>query len=400
MRIAVFNTFDITPGENGGEVRLLNVYRRLSRTDEVRVVSYDLRCKVPVRRETVSPALDIVDTMVTDADRWAFFQANERLGLYPHDVLCIDTYAFSPHFLREAQWALDWAEVVVVEHPFLATEIFGRCGSRQLRVFGSHNIELRAKNSFFAPAKDRALADSFIAATRRCEAHALEAADIALTVSGDDSQGFIEEYGVDAAKLHVVPNGVTVADYDAVGSDAVAAFRREAGLTDADVGIFLGSAYGPNVDSYRIARAWLDEAGFRGTMFVVGRIADVHDDSWPKVGFTEQWLGFVDNASKHLLVKSADFAIHIVTSGGGTNLKLFDYMAAGIPILTTGFGRRGVSGDEWFIPVDTAAGMRDVVAARGWRGPAARQSADNARLIALRDFDWDSIVKRYRDILA
>lgn len=400
MRVAVFNTFDISPAQNGGEIRMTNIYRRMSQTDEVRVISYDLRCKTAVRRETLKPALDIIDTMVTDSDRWAFFQTNERLGLYPHDVLCIDAYTFSPHFLREVTRALAWAEVVVVTHPFLAKEIFSRCTPLQLKVFEALNVEILAKQSFFAPAKDRDLADELLAATRRCERYALEAADIVLTVGESDSQGFVDEYGVDPVRLRVVPNGVSVNGYDGVSSEACAAFRRESGLVDGDIGIFLGSAYGPNVDSYRMAREMLDQAGFTGTVFVVGRISDVYDDTWPSVQFTEKWFGFVDDAVKQLLLKSADFAIQTVTSGGGTNLKLFDYMAAGVPILANTFGRRGVAEDGWFIPVESASDMNEVVASRQWRSASAKEAASVAREIALRDFDWDSIAKQYRAILA
>ncbi len=400
MRIAVFNTFDITPGENGGEIRLKNLYSRLSKTHEVRFLSYDLRCKAPVRRETLSPALQIVDTAVTDEDRWAFYQANERLGLYPHDVLCVDTYEFSGKFLHEIDKALSWAEVVVVVHPFLAPEIFSRCSTLHLKIFEALNVELRAKTAFFQPARDRQLAERLLEATRRSEDYALQSADIVLTVGEGDSQGFVEDYDVDASKLRVVPNGVTVADYDAISGVAIENFRDEAGVAGQDVGIFLGSAYGPNVDSYKLARKWLDDSGFTGHVFIVGRIIDVYDESWPAVGFTEHWLGFVDDATKHLLVASSDFALQIVTSGGGTNLKLFDYMASGVPILANEFGRRGVAEGGWFISIETPEDMRRAIASRIWHDPVASEAARVARAIALRDFDWDSIANTYRTILA
>jgi glycosyltransferase involved in cell wall biosynthesis len=400
MRIAVFNTFDITPAQNGGEIRMLNLYQRLSQTDPVRVLSYDLRCKKTVRRDTIPPALDITDTLVTDTDRWTFFQANDRLGLYPHDVLCIDTYEFSPAYLREIDRALAWCDVVVVSHPYLATTIFSRCTPLHLRVFEAHNVELHVKRSFFASARDRILADRFIDATRRCEAYALETADIVVTVGEGDSRSFVKDYGAEPAKLHVVPNGVNVSAYDAISAEMRDAFREEAGLINADVGVFLGSAYGPNVDSYRIARAWLDEAGFDGTVFIIGSISDVYDDSWAPVCFSEHWLGFVDDATKHLLVATADFAIQIMASGGGTNLKLFDYMASGTPIIANQLGRRGVDEDGWFIPVENGSEMRDVISTRRWRGADAARAANIARDIALRDFDWDRIAKRYRAILA
>jgi glycosyltransferase involved in cell wall biosynthesis len=49
----------------------------------------------------------------------------------------------------------------------------------------------------------------------------------------------------------------------------------------------------------------------------------------------------VPEREKRLWLAVADLALNPMTSGGGTNLKLPEYAAAGLPILTTPFGRRG-----------------------------------------------------------
>jgi glycosyltransferase involved in cell wall biosynthesis len=53
-------------------------------------------------------------------------------------------------------------------------------------------------------------------------------------------------------------------------------------------------------------------------------------------------LGVVDDETKDEVLSWVDLAVNPMESGSGTNLKIFDYMAAGIPVLTTSFGARGL----------------------------------------------------------
>ncbi len=400
MRIAVFSTYDITPGGNGGEIRFQNLYRRLSQTDHVRVVAYDRQGTAAVRRHRLAPALDVANMAISFADKYQFSMNEEQTGLYPHDVMCIEDYDFSTAFLNETQATVKWADVVVVTNPFLNGLVFSLCGPLQLKVFEAHNVEGDAKAQYYAASRAPALSDRLVAATIRSERQAVWAADLVVAVSQDDADRFVTEYGISRSRVHVVPNGVNVEAFDAITPDAKRGFRAAAGLADSDVGVFLGSSYGPNVDSYRLARQWLSDAGFSGTILVVGSIAKVFNTTWPKVGFTEHWMGFVDDAIKRLVLSASDFALQIVASGGGTNLKLFDYMAAGAPILANAFGARGVAEAGWFIPADTAADISRTVCNRAWHSGAAAEGARNAHAIAMRDYDWTLIAARYRALLA
>jgi glycosyltransferase involved in cell wall biosynthesis len=53
-------------------------------------------------------------------------------------------------------------------------------------------------------------------------------------------------------------------------------------------------------------------------------------------------FGVVDEEEKYELYKLADIAINPMFSGSGTNLKMLDYMSAGIPIISTPIGARGL----------------------------------------------------------
>jgi glycosyltransferase involved in cell wall biosynthesis len=53
-------------------------------------------------------------------------------------------------------------------------------------------------------------------------------------------------------------------------------------------------------------------------------------------------LGPVSNAKRAILLGGADVALNPMLSGTGSNLKMLDYFAAGIPVVSTPFGARGL----------------------------------------------------------
>ena len=60
-------------------------------------------------------------------------------------------------------------------------------------------------------------------------------------------------------------------------------------------------------------------------------------------------LGVVSEGAKAKIFETVDFALNPMMSGSGTNLKMFDYMAAGIPVITTEFGARGIEDKKGMI---------------------------------------------------
>ena len=53
-------------------------------------------------------------------------------------------------------------------------------------------------------------------------------------------------------------------------------------------------------------------------------------------------FGVVDELEKYEIYKLADIAINPMFSGSGTNIKMLDYFSAGIPVVTTETGARGL----------------------------------------------------------
>lgn len=70
---------------------------------------------------------------------------------------------------------------------------------------------------------------------------------------------------------------------------------------------------------------------------IVGTVGTLFKDKeYPNVIFT----GYVDDVTKYFQI--ADIAINPMLSGSGTNIKMLEYMASGLPIITTKIGARGL----------------------------------------------------------
>jgi hypothetical protein len=116
--------------------------------------------------------------------------------------------------------------------------------------------------------------------------------------------------------------------------------RAKLGLTDADwVLVFSGSGFGPNVEAFReIQEFCRAEAEFmarsRVYFLVVGSVsAEAY----------RQGALIVTGSVPEVLpyFAAGDAGINLVTRGSGSNVKLFEYLAARLPVISTVFGVRG-----------------------------------------------------------
>ncbi len=119
-----------------------------------------------------------------------------------------------------------------------------------------------------------------------------------------------------------------------------AQIRAELGLTDADrVLVFSGSGFAPNVEALREIRDFCRaEADFmarsRVFILVVGSVS-----SQPYREGSLIVTGPVPEVVPYFA--ASDAGLNLVTRGSGSNVKLFEYLAARLPVISTVFGVRG-----------------------------------------------------------
>jgi glycosyltransferase involved in cell wall biosynthesis len=163
--------------------------------------------------------------------------------------------------------------------------------------------------------------------------------DGVLAVSEDDERYFL---GHDATRRLVAPIvrcGVDALAYERSG-EARARIRAELGVAEDEwLLAFSGSAYRPNVaacarlESFAAANApWL--ARQRVRLLLLGSMVERPHRSGAVIA-----TGRVPEVLPYF--SAADAGLNPITSGAGANVKLFEYMAARLPVMSTSFGVRG-----------------------------------------------------------
>jgi glycosyltransferase involved in cell wall biosynthesis len=181
--------------------------------------------------------------------------------------------------------------------------------------------------------------------------------------------------------IHVLPNGVAVAEYHAI-----------AAAPEPDTVIFTGSLrYRPNYDAMRwfIAAAW--PAVLRAHPAARLIITGVHDELPLPAAANVVRAGFVDDVRAR--IASAWLSIAPILAGGGTRLKILEPMAAGTPVVATSKGAEGLAvrpGEHLLIADDPGAFAAHVVALLS--DPALRARLAHAgRALVDTHYDWRTL---------
>jgi glycosyltransferase involved in cell wall biosynthesis len=114
-------------------------------------------------------------------------------------------------------------------------------------------------------------------------------------------------------------------------------------------------------------------------------------------------LGVVGDTEKLLWLKVASVGLNPIISGAGTNLKLAEYAAAGLPIISTAFGARGgVLLPDTHITVCDGDAKSLAHALQRWskQSEQEHQAQITAAFQRVRDtLDWEKIALSYADFL-
>lgn len=397
-RVAVLDMQPIIPAVGGGRIRLLGLYHALGPGIAARYVgTFDWRGERR-RSHQITPGLHETDVPLSEEHHaQADALARQSGGKVVIDVAFSSQAHLSPDYLAAVAEAIHWAEVVVFSHPWLYPLVASQLRPEQTVVYDSQNVEglLRAqildeRNPVERDLLRRVVADEHAVGTR---------ADVVLGCSPEDLEIFQRIYGWSHAKMRVAPNGVMVSSVVPADAAGRAAARARLGLpADALVAMFIGSDYAPNVEAAHFIADALAPACPGVRFAIVGGVGSRVSGRASNLTVT----GPVEESVKLDWLHAADLALNPMFSGSGTNIKMFDFMAAGLPVLTTAVGARGISvagrdcmrvlaGD---VPAFRSA-LSDLAA-----DPALRQRmAEEARACVNENYAWERISEQLGRLL-
>ena len=250
-----------------------------------------------------------------------------------------------------------------------------------LRVYGSANVEhdFAHRRAAQYGRLRRRLANGVAELERRV----IAASDVVFACTDQDARRFEELYGV--SDVAVVPNGF---DDELLALDRArlrAHGRAELGVDeDERLVLFVGGAADHNNRAVEfLERELAPRLDGRTRLLVAGKAAGALTGHGGRV----LALGFVDDVKP--LFAAADVAVNPVAYGSGSNLKVAEYLAVGLPVVTTPIGARGF--ERW------SERMRIVELDHFAEAIAASQHA-GARPAGIEDRGWDRIAGRLHDL--
>lgn len=386
--IVVVNTFPIYPANNGGQVRMLSLYQRLADRANVTVV-----CLAPSHAppETRCLRAGLTEVVVPMTAAHAAFETTlgAQLRAPCSDVAAMLQPQLTPAWLNAVRAACERADVVVACHPYAYPAI--RAVWQGPVVYESLNVESDLKAAIFGHDK------ATLAAVTEVEGECARQAPAVLCCSAEDAERMQSVHGL-ATRPVVVPNGVDAQSYPTLAASERKVLRTRLGLEAASgtrmLALFVASHHGPNIDALRSLMACAAECP-EVLFAVVGSVCEA--PGLPSAPDNLLLAGRVSDAELRVWLAAADVGLNPMVSGSGTNLKMLEYAAAGLPILSTPFGGRGgilepekhyhAAEIDAFPSALKALLAPDMQAARARMRDAARQQAAQAG-------DWRTIADR------
>jgi FkbM family methyltransferase len=339
LRVAVVDIQPITPAVGGGRLRLLGLYHDLGDDFETLYVgAYDWRGE-PYRMAQITPSLKEVVLPLSDEHYSTAEKARTKAGGNVVIDTLFGTHAhLSPDYIEKVNSSIAWADIVVFSHPWVAPLVSDDALAGKLVVYDSHNMEYDLRSRLLDPNDE--FQASVIGQVESAEKLVGSRADLILTCSPEDGERFTEHYGWLPQSMEVVPNGAFVNDFSEIDATSKAEARGRVGLdVQTMAAFFIGSNYGPNAEAADEIVRRIAPACPEVTFVIAG---DVCASLARKLPGNVRAIGQVSDRERIDWLSGSDIALNPMLSGSGTNIKMFEYAAASLPIVTTPIGARGI----------------------------------------------------------
>jgi SAM-dependent methyltransferase/glycosyltransferase involved in cell wall biosynthesis len=402
-RVCIVNTFPVNTPVNGGQRRLRHLAEVLARFADVELLVLSQHAKQPTRC-LLAPGFLQIEQPRSESQKDAEDRIHDLLGFPTDDVTAASLATVTPGWAELLADRVPAADLVVSCHPYLAPTIPRIEG--QPFVYDSYNAETTFKRTVLP---DDVNGNWLAAETERVERQATERADLIVACTAADL-GEIRK--LDPERTHkgvVVSNGVDTDALPFATDDQRHRARWElldlAGLdpySDRPIATFIGSSHAPNLSA---AELLIGAARRRPEWVVIlaGSHSSVFAEQARPMPENVTLVPVFDEGLLWPLIAGADVAANPMVSGGGSNLKIFDYLAVGSPVLATPTGARGLGRPSQLVELVEPT-VDDVIAGLDRLADPATESVRSERVragraLVERDFAWQRLGERWSEAL-
>lgn len=387
-KLVVPVSFPVYPPQTGGQARVYNLYKQLAKEYDVEIISF---------ANPDAPSVNgyIADGMIENRIKKSeqhFKNENllrEKTGVSIGDVALFTMSQLTPEFAESFVRAQKDADAVVLCHPYCYPAVKPFLEDRPV-IYEAHNVEYVLKQGIFP---DTEQGKEMLQMVYDVEKECCEKSALITVCSQEDADNFNKIYGVEREKMLVIPNGVDCEETPFSDYNQRLENKKKLGLEGETLALFMGSFHKPNLDACEAIFSIAEKVPDVKFLLMGSQCYNYRGRKLPdNVGM----LYIVSDEVKNRVFSTVDFALNPMMSGTGTNLKMFDYMSAGIPIITTRFGTRGIEQKDVFILSEVEDMVNTI---KDFQAADERDRTERARKYVKEVFDWNVAVEPMLDAL-
>lgn len=331
-RVLMLCDYEVHVAQGGGQVRIKELLTELGKEFDVTFLCLS-DADIEIRR-MLAPGVVQRAIPKSESHRREDVESLRNQSVSVADLVSAKHCLDNPQLVAALREEIGSVSVVIFEQCFL-TPLLAFVPDGLSVVYSSQNVETSLKQALLAARND---GPQWIEAVEALESRLLERADLLLCVSEEDRDLFCATRKVDNAL--VIENGVRIPSIHRQSLAPKQSSTDE--VPRRPIAVFVGSGHPPNVGAVQYIIDELAGKLPQVTFAIVGSVCQsVMGNSLPD---NVVLLGFLGREEKEALFAVADLAVNPLFEGGGSSLKVPDFLVAGLPMLSSAVGARGFPG--------------------------------------------------------
>lgn len=325
-KLLVINHFPtVYPPISGGTLRYFHLYNELSSYYEITLLSQTFKRRSGLfhlghnfREYKIE-----IDSSYVYKDQ---ITSPNLMEIYEHTLIQnIKSSNFPTVYSKYFNQLYKEHDIIIHESPYLLNYDCYLGHDTKPRIYNSHNFEYELANQMWQNKSAR----KFLPLVYELEEKLTKHANIIFVTSKAEKNNFISTFNLNPEKIHLAPNGIYQEEW----------ISREKQQYLKPTALFIGSDYPPNVEAAKYIVQDLANKCPNVEFIVAGNCCKYFLNTKKK---NVKLLKQITHKQKLKLFATIDIALNPMFTGSGMSLKTLEFLSAGIPLISTNCGVRGL----------------------------------------------------------